>query len=137
MLLGQLGRRTSSIPPEVLVRHVLETVPAHEWPVRVEALEALWRRLDSGRKDGLRIEKRPEQGRVLGVYGTRRRGSQARPYHTLVSGVNPMRGKCDCPDSLKNSLGLCKHVLIVLENLYARPRMLTQALKEQRLEESR
>ncbi len=93
MLLGQLGRRTSSIPQGVLVRHVLETVPAHEWPVRVEALEALWRRLDSGRKDELRIETRPEQGRVLGVYATRRRGSEARPYHTVVSGVDPIRGK--------------------------------------------
>ena len=68
VLLGQLGRRTSSIPQGVLVRHVLETVPAHEWPVRVEALEAIWRRLDSGHKDELRIETRPEQGRVLGVY---------------------------------------------------------------------
>jgi hypothetical protein len=130
MLLGQLGRRTSSIPQGVLVRHVLETVPAHEWPVRVETLEAIWRRLDSGRKDELRIETRPEQGRVLGVYATRRRGSEARPYHTVVSGVDPIRGKCDCPDYLKNSLGLCKHILIVLENLYARPRLLKQAFKE-------
>src|SRR5438874_987507 len=89
-LLGQLGRRTSSIPPEALVRHVMETVPAHEWPVRVEALEALWRRLDSGRKDELRIETRPEEGRVLGVYATRRRGSEARPYHTVVSGIDPI-----------------------------------------------
>ena len=106
-------------------------MPAHEWPVRVEAMDALLRRLESARKDELRIEARPEKGKVLGLYATRRRGSEARPYRTIVSGVDPLRGRCDCPDFVKNSLGLCKHILVVLDHVHARPGLLKQALKEQ------
>ena len=78
-LLGRIGRKATQIPAEVLVRHVLGIVPAHEWPVRVEAMEALLRRLESGHKDELRIEARPEEGKLLGLYATRRRGSESGP----------------------------------------------------------
>ena len=74
-----LAARSPKIPAEILARHVLETVPAQEWPVRVEAMDALLRRLESGRKDELRIESRPEGDKLLGLYATRRRGSEARP----------------------------------------------------------
>jgi len=130
-LVGRVGRNASRIPAEILARHVMDIVPAHEWPVRVEAMDALLRRLESARKDELRIESRPEGGKVLGLYATRRRGSEARPYRTIVSGVAPMKGRCDCPDYLRNSLGLCKHILVVLEHLHARPGLLKQATKEQ------
>jgi superfamily II DNA or RNA helicase len=130
-LVARVGRNAARIPAEVLAWHVVQTVPGEEWPVRVEAMDALLRRLESARKDGLRIESRPEQGRVLGLYGTRRRGSDARPYRTIVSGVDPLRGRCDCPDYIKNSLGLCKHVLVVLDHLHARPGLIKQARKEQ------
>src|SRR5438094_537793 len=33
--------------------------------------------------------------------------------------------------AFKNSLGLCKHILVVLEHLHARPRVLQQAVNEQ------
>ncbi|MGC8642848.1 MAG: DEAD/DEAH box helicase, partial [Isosphaeraceae bacterium] len=128
---ARTGKNSANIPGELLARHVLETVPAHEWPVRAEAMEALLRRLDSARKDELRIESRPESGRVLGLYATRRKGSEARPYQTIVSGVDPLRGRCDCPDFLKNSLGLCKHILIVLDHLHARPVLCKRARGEQ------
>ena len=130
-LVGRIGRNASKIPAEILARHVLDTVPAQEWPVRVEAMDALLRRLESGRKDELRIESRPEGGNVLGLYATRRRGSEARPYRTIASGVDPLKGRCDCPDYLRNSLGLCKHVLVVLEHLHGRPGLLNRATKEQ------
>ena len=65
-LLSRVGKRTGKIPPEVLVRHVLACVPAHEWPTRVEAMDALLRRLESARKDSLRVESRPADGRLLG-----------------------------------------------------------------------
>src|SRR4051812_7682360 len=120
-LMDRFGRRETRIPAEPLVRHVMAIVPAQEWAVRVEALDALLRRLDSARKDELRVERRPEGGKVLGLYATRRRGSAARPYQTVVTGLDPIEGRCDCPDFLKNSLGLCKHVLAVLEFLHARP----------------
>ncbi len=131
VLLSRVGRRTGELPADLLVRHVLGCVPPQEWPTRVEAMDALLRRLESGRKDKLRVESRPADGRLLGLYITRRPGSGLRPYRTVVQGIDPIHGRCDCPDFLKNSLGVCKHILAVLEHLHARPRVLQQAQKEQ------
>ena len=52
-LMTRAGRRTGKIPPELMVRHVLACVPPHEWPTRVEAMDAVLRRLESARKDKL------------------------------------------------------------------------------------
>jgi superfamily II DNA or RNA helicase len=130
-LLSRVGRKAGKIPPELMVNHVLACVPAQEWPTRVDAMEAVLRRMESTRRDNLRVEARPAEGRLLGLYITRRSGSGSRPYRTVLLGVDPIEGRCDCPDFLKNSLGLCKHVLAVLEHLHARPRLLQQATKEQ------
>ena len=128
-LMTRAGRRTGNIPADLMVRHVLACVPAHEWPTRVEAMEAVLRRLEAARKDSLRVEARPADGRHLGLYVTRRPGAGSRPYRTILHGVDPIEGRCDCPDFVKNSLGLCKHILVVLEHLHARPRVLQQATK--------
>src|SRR5262249_42621715 len=63
-LMGKVHKRTGKLPPEVLVRHVLRCVPATEWPVRVEATDAVLRRLDSSHQDKLRVESRPADGHV-------------------------------------------------------------------------
>jgi hypothetical protein len=131
VLVGRIGRKGGAIPAEALARHVLDLVPASEWPVRVEAADALLRRLESARKDELSIDARPAGGKTLGLYATRRKGSNSRPYRTVVSGVDPIAGRCDCPDFLKNSLAACKHVLAVVEHLHSRPRLLARAAKEQ------
>jgi superfamily II DNA or RNA helicase len=136
-LTAKAGRRTGNIPADLVVRHVLECVPAQEWPTRVEAMEAVLRRLEAARKDSLRVEARPAKGRLLGLYVTRRPGAGARPYRTILHGVDPVEGRCDCPDFLKNSLGLCKHILVVLAYLHSRPRVLQQARKEQEWEAPR
>jgi superfamily II DNA or RNA helicase len=130
-LISKAGRRTGDLPPELLIRHVMTCVPAHEWPARVEALEAVLRRLEAARKDSLRVEARPADGRYFGLYVTRRPGAGSRPYRTIVYGIDPIACRCDCPDFVKNSLGLCKHILVVLNHLHSRPRVLQQALKEQ------
>src|SRR5262249_53488754 len=78
-LMDRLGGKENKVSGELLVRHVMGVVPAYEWPVRVEALDAVLRRQESARKDELRLEGRPEAGRVLGVYATRRKSSNARP----------------------------------------------------------
>ncbi len=130
-LLSRAFKKTGKIRPEVLVRQILGIVPATEWPVRVEAMDALIRRIESIKQEKLRVESRPAGGRLLGTYATRRPGLGARPYRTMLIGVDPIDGRCDCPDFLKNSLGLCKHLLVVLEHLHARPRVLQQAQKEQ------
>lgn len=130
-LRDQVGRKSPIIPPEQLVQHVLAIVPVEEWPTRVAAMDAILRRLDSAHHEDLRIFSRPEGGRLLGTYQTRRKGSAVRPYHTVLVGVEPIAGRCDCPDYLKNSLGLCKHLCAVLEHVHAKPGRLAKALREQ------
>ncbi len=129
VLLARVGKRAGNIPPEVLVRHVLSCVPAHEWPTRVEAMDALLRRLEAAKRDKLRLEARPAEGKLLGEYATRRPGSGSRPYHTILHAIDPIEGRCDCPDFVKNSLGICKHILVVIEHMHAHPKVLKQAYK--------
>ena len=130
-LLARVGRKSPAVPADLLVRHVMRCVPAEEWPARVEAMDALLRRLESARRDGLRVAARPGEGQTLGLYSTRRKASGDRPYRSVVAGVDPIVGRCDCPDFLKNSLGVCKHIFVVLELLYSRPRVLLRAQAEQ------
>lgn len=42
-LMTRAGRRTGKIPADLMVRHVLSCVPPHEWPTRVEAMDAVLR----------------------------------------------------------------------------------------------
>ena len=97
-LMTRAGRRTGNIPVDLMVRQVMACVPAYEWPTRVEAIEAVLRRLEAARKDSLRVEARPADGRHLGLYVTRRPGAGSRPYRTILLGVDPIDGRCDCPD---------------------------------------
>src|SRR5262249_27933267 len=80
--------------------------------------------------DGLEIVARPPRRQTLGLYATRRRGSDARPYRTLLRRVDPIQGSCDCADFLRSSLGLCKHLLAVLEDVASRPQALEAAGRE-------
>jgi superfamily II DNA or RNA helicase len=131
VLMSRVGKRTGKIPPEILVLHVLNCVPAHEWPTRVEAMDAVLRRLEAAKRDKLRLEARPESGKVLGAYATRRPGSGSRPYRTILRAIDPIDARCDCPDFVKNSLGLCKHIATVLEQIHAHPKALRSAYKQQ------
>ena len=124
----RVGRRGGKIPADVLVRHVLGIVPAEEWPVRVEAMDALLRRA-GGREARRPAPRRPAGGRAACSAPTRRGGGTPAPgLTTIISGVDPIEGRCDCPDFIKNSLGACKHVLVVLDHIHARPRLLRQGV---------
>jgi hypothetical protein len=129
-LLARAHRKTGAVTPELLVRHVLSITGEADWPVKREALEAVLRRVASGKSDGLQIVSRPGGRRLLGLYATRRKGSPARPYRTLLRRVEPVEGSCDCADFLRSSLGLCKHLLAVLEDVTSRPRALEKARRE-------
>jgi superfamily II DNA or RNA helicase len=129
-LLERAHRRTGAVPPALVVRHILSVTTEADWPVTREALEALLRRAASGRADGLQIVSRPAGGRLRGLYATRRRGSAARPYRTYLRAVDPIEGSCDCADFLRSSLGLCKHLLAVLEDVFSKPRALEKARRE-------
>jgi superfamily II DNA or RNA helicase len=121
-LLARAHRRTGGMPPERIVRHVLSVTHGGDWPVQRDALDAVLRRCASTHTDGIQIVGRPRD-RLLGLYATRRQGSRARPYRTLLRRIEPLDGSCECPDFLRNSLGLCKHLVAVLEHLVSeRPR---------------
>ena len=119
-LLARAQRRTGRLPPELIARHILSMTRGADWPVQRDALEALLRRFAFGRADQLQIVARPPKGRRLGLYATRRPGSPARPYRTLLRRIEPFEGSCDCADFLRSSLGLCKHLLTVLEDVASR-----------------
>jgi superfamily II DNA or RNA helicase len=136
VLLDRVGRKAGKIPAELLVGHVMATVPAHEWALRVDALDAVLRRVESARQDKLKVRSRPADGRVLGNYATERARSTLRPYDTLVLSIEPIDARCDCPDFVKNSLGLCKHVLVTIEHIYARPTLLRRAIKQKEWEDA-
>ena len=129
-LLARAHRKTGRVPPDLVVRHVLSVTRGGDWPVQRDALEALIRRFAFGRADALQIVARPPRGQLLGLYATRRRGSSSRPYRTLLRGVEPPSGSCDCADFLRSSLGLCKHLLTVLEDVASKPRALDKARTE-------
>jgi superfamily II DNA or RNA helicase len=118
------------VPPELIARHILSTTRGADRPVQRDALEALLRRFAFGRTDQLRIVARPPKGRRLGLYATRRAGSPARPYRTLLRRIEPFEGSCDCADFLRSSLGLCKHLLTVLEDLASRRGGLNETARE-------
>jgi hypothetical protein len=120
-LLTRAQRRTGSVPAESIVRHVLSVTHGGDWPVQREALEAVLRRCASAHADEIQIVGRPRGG-VLGLYATRRGNSRARPYRTQLHGIEPLAGSCDCADFLRNSLGLCKHLIAVLEHARSKRR---------------
>lgn len=118
-LLARAHRRTGGVPPERLVRHVLSVTHGGDWPVQRDALDAVLRRCASTHTDEIQIVGRPG-GRLLGLYATRRQGSRARPYRTLLRRIEPLDGSCECADFLRNSLGLCKHLVAVLEHVVSK-----------------
>ena len=120
-LLARAHRRTGGVPPESIVRHVLSITPGGDWPVHRDALEAVIRRCASTHSDAIQIVKEP-RGLRLGLYATRRRGSRAAPYRTLLRQIDPLDGSCECADFVRNSLGLCKHLIAVLERVISKPR---------------
>lgn len=134
--------RFGAIPAETIAQHVLVVTRGADFAVSTAALEALLRRFEGGRRDGLRVKTRPRQGRVLGPYLTARtqagksskrdrpHASGVRPHSTELASIEPPSGSCSCPDFVRSGLGLCKHLLVVLADAH-RPRRLASARTEQ------
>ena len=118
VLLPLAHRKTGAIPADLLVRHVLSVTREADSRVQRAALEAVLRRCSVGKQDRLELSSAPRSA-PFGSYTTRRAGSSNRPYTTLLTSVDPIRGRCDCPDYLRNSLGACKHLLAILDRLAA------------------
>ncbi len=109
--------RTGRIPADFLARHVLSVTSGAGWPVQRAALDAVLRRMAAAKQDGLAVASAPTA--VLGLYATRRKGEGERPYKVLLERVDPLCASCDCRDFVRNSLGLCKHVLAILPDVFA------------------
>ena len=118
-LLARAQRRTGGVPAERIVRHILSVTHGGDWPVQRDALDAVLRRCASTHTDEIQIVGRPRR-RLLGLYATRRGGSRARPYRTLLRRTEPLDGSCECADFLRSSLGLCKHLVAVLEDVVSK-----------------
>jgi len=116
-------RKGLGISPDLLARNVLRMNEDADWPVQRAAMEALLRRADFSRRDELRVASRPGRRSPFGVYRTRRVGGSERPYTTVLGSVEPLVGGCDCRDFVRSSLGICKHLLCVLEDIAGRPRL--------------
>ncbi len=129
VLLDLAGRRTGAIAPDLLVRHVLSATRGGDWPVQRAAMEAVLRRCGFGKRDGLQVTARPPDGQVFGLFRTARQGSSRRPYRTLLAGIEPLKGSCNCPDFLRNSLGICKHILTAVNDVVSRPKVHRKALE--------
>lgn len=130
VLLEMARRKSGSLPPEWLVEQVLSVTRDADWPSRRAALEAMLRRLGFAARDGLGVAARPAGGALLGTYelaGSPRRAAgkaraprRPRPYRTEVYDLAPLAASCDCADFLRASLGVCKHVLVALEDIARR-----------------
>jgi superfamily II DNA or RNA helicase len=130
-LVSLARRKCGAIPEEAIARHVLSVTGDVDWPVRRAALEAVLRRIAFAKRDQLEVASQPPGSARLGLYRTSGADSTLRPYRSVLESVEPYIGRCDCADYLRNSLGLCKHLLIVLDSLHARPRRLELAIAEQ------
>jgi superfamily II DNA or RNA helicase len=57
-----------------------------------------------------------------------KRRKDPRPYAVHVQNLVPFEGSCDCPDFLRGSLGLCKHLLAVVHHVHSTKSLLATAL---------
>src|SRR5688572_25901103 len=129
VLLEIARRKSGRLPAVWLVEQALRVSEGTDWSARRAALDALLRRVGFALRDELTIEARPAQGAPFGRYvlagqrvaeSSRRRGRERRPYDIDVYGVEPLAASCNCADFLRSSLGLCKHLLVVLEDIAQR-----------------
>ena len=133
-------KRFEPIPSELIAEHIISVTAGGDFPVRRAAIEALHRRMQNAESDSLFVKESPESA-VLGQYlvakasggkdnGGGRRRHEARPYETVLLGVSPLRGQCNCPDFLKGSLGLCKHLLTAIAYVCEKPKRFDAARRE-------
>jgi len=123
------GPRTLHIPADLLARCVLALPGEWDWPVRRAALEAILRRVASIRAQEIAVVEGPRGG-PWGRYVLGRAGAEgALPYDVRLASLVPVRGSCDCADFLRGALGLCKHLLAILEHLARAPRTFGRIIK--------
>jgi hypothetical protein len=131
VLMEVARRKSGRLPAEWLVEQALRVTDGTDWVSQRAALDALLRRLSFAVRDELSIDERPATGAPLGRYALagrprkdagRRAKAERRPYDVDVYALSPLAASCNCADFLRSSLGLCKHLLVVLEDIALRER---------------
>lgn len=136
VLLMEAFERFDQIPHQLIVEHVLAMTTKGEaahygWSLREAAMTALIQRMQTMIKDKIEITSRPRRQRgrrmplsLLGDYATGRREDEwftvLLPYTTRLESLFPFIGSCTCPDYVGSSLGLCQHLLCVLNEVFDR-----------------
>lgn len=122
------------VPAPLLAAQTLQVTRGADWPVRRAAMEALLRRAKSAEHEELAAVGAPARGRPFGSYtvarpaaDSRRRKDQ-RPYAVHLESLVPFAGSCDCPDFLRGSLGLCKHLIAVVHHVQQKQALLAAAI---------
>jgi len=124
----------SLVPAPLLAAQALEVTRDADWPVRRAAMEALLRRAKSAESEELSAVGVPARGRPFGSYTVARpaahsqRRKDQRPYAVQLDSLVPFAGSCDCPDFLRGSLGLCKHLIAVVHHVHQKQPLLVAAL---------
>jgi len=101
--------KSGPLTPEILARHALQVTHGADFPVRRAAMDALLRRIGSARNGNLIVKPDGQPG----LFRVHRDGSGTE-HTVLLRSLDPPSGSCDCRDYGRNSLGLCKHLLAVL-----------------------
>lgn len=117
-LAAEAHRKTGRVPPALVADHVVAITAGGDWPVRLAALEALLRRVKAAREggDAWCIERRPRGKQPYGLYRVSVGGKKA--YRVFLEAPRSLAGACECPDFLRNSLGVCKHLWWLLESCF-------------------
>lgn len=128
VLLTRATARCGEIPADLLVKHVFAITPGGTFTLRRAALEEILRRQGSRKRKGLVVERRPAgPGGVFGRYSVAPKKAPNERHQPTLQALDPLDASCDCPDFLSNSLGLCAHVIAILEDLARRPIRLREA----------
>lgn len=121
VLTAQARGKSGAIPSAMLAEQVLGAAADADFAVLHDAMDALLRRVTLAHRDGLKIVRRPARRARFGVYRTGSEGAAPkRPWTTLLRSVQPLSASCDCPDFIRGSLGVCKHIVAVLEDVLGR-----------------
>ena len=113
-LLSMAGKRFQPIPAEYLVEHIMSVTPLADWPVRRAAFEALAVRYANCVRDKLQVSGRVRAALSGAEFKVSKAEQRRSSYRVAVWQLNPLHASCNCPDFVRNSLGVCKHVLAVL-----------------------
>ena len=118
LLVGQARGRFGKLDPARVAAIVMQVTAGHGFAIQKAAFDALVRRYGFARRDAL--QPRPPAKGILGDYtteGTKGKKAGERPYVTRLASIAPLVASCSCRDFLRSGLGVCKHVLVVLESL--------------------